>query len=267
MTRFRSYPRRAYVKLMRGWLRRNVKLLAGFAGVAVALLAIETVVILVVLPDTSFRTWLLGATQATIVAIGLYLVHSTFLVREREAIWQLRGAWGEEATRDELRRAKRKRVVWGWIDSIEFQAGDLDHLVLPRKGGFVVIDSKWRSDGADAIEMAASARRARLRAEGLTRTLLKSERGSHRAKGNTVSVIPLVVIWGPAQHQVPDGCHVEGVDFIRGRALVSWLEAVRGSEVDRAAAKEALALLRQFRGRASEGKPSIPTSGRSAAQA
>ena len=266
MTRFRSYPRRAYIKLMRGWLRRNVKLLAGFAGGATALLAIETVVILVVLPDTSFRTWLLGATQSTIVAISLYLVHSTFLVREREAIWQLRGAWGEEATRDELRRAKRKRVVWGWIDSIELQAGDLDHLVLPRKGGFVVIDSKWRSDGADAIEMAASARRARLRAEGLTRTLLKSERGSHRAKGNTVSVRPLVVIWGPAQHHVPDECHLEGVDFIGGRALIPWLEALRGGEVDRAAAKDALALLKQFRRRAFEGKPS-PTSGRSAAQA
>jgi hypothetical protein len=79
-------------------------------------------------------------------------------------------------------------VVWGWIDSIELQAGDLDHLVLPRKGGFVVIDSKWCSDGANAIEMAASARRARLRAEGLARTLLKSEMGSHRANGNTVSV-------------------------------------------------------------------------------
>jgi hypothetical protein len=114
--------------------------------------------------------------------------------------------------------------------------------------------------------MAASARRAWLRAEGLARTLLKSERGSHRAKGNTVSV-DLWSSWGPAQGQVPEACHVEGVDFIRGRALVSWLEALRGIEGDRAAAKEALALLRQFRETASEAKPSIPTSGRSPAQA
>jgi hypothetical protein len=66
---------------------------------------------------------------------------------------------------------------------------------------------------------------------------------------------------------VPEACHVEGVDCIRGRALVSWLEALRGIEVDRAAAKEALAVLRQFRETASEAKPSIPTSERSAAQA
>ena len=267
MAKFQPYPRREYRSLFDAWARRNVKLLAGITGGVAALLAIETAVILVVVPDTSFRTWLLGATQATIVAIGLYLVHSTFLIREREAIWQLRGAWGEEATRDELRRAKRKRVVWGWIDSIELQAGDLDHLVLPRKGGFVVIDSKWRSRGTDAVEMAASARRARLRAEGLTRTLLKSERGSHRAKGNTVLVTPLVVIWGPAQHRVPDRCHVEGVDFIGGRALVSWLQAIPGDEVDKAAAKEALALLKDFRGRASEAKSAVPGSRRSAAQA
>jgi hypothetical protein len=66
---------------------------------------------------------------------------------------------------------------------------------------------------------------------------------------------------------VPEACHVEGVDCIRGRALVSRLEALIDSEVDRTAAKEALALLRQFRETASEAKPSIPTSERSAAQA
>lgn len=267
MANFQPYPRKAYRSLFDAWARRNVKLLAGIAGGVAALLTIETAVILVVLPDTSFRSWLLGATHAAIVAIGLYLIHTTFLLREREAIWQLRGAWGEEATREELRRAKRKRVVWGWIDSIEFRAGDLDHLVLLRKGGFVVIDSKWRSSGTDAVEMAASARRAGLRAEGLTRTLLKSERGSHRAKGNNVLVTPLVVIWGPAQHQVPDGCHVEGVDFIGGRELVSWLAARSGEEVDRAAAKESLALLQRFHGRAAKGKQSVSTSRRSAAQA
>ncbi len=267
MAKFRPYPRKAYRGLFDGWARRNVKLLAGFAGGVAALLAIETAVILVVLPDTSSRSWLLGATQAAIVAIGLYLVHTTFLVREREAIWQLRGAWGEEATRDELRRAKRKGVVWGWIDSIELQAGDLDHLVLPRRGGFVVVDSKWRGDGADPVEMASSAGRARLRAEALTRTLLKSERASHRANVNSVGVKPLVVIWGPAQHQVPDAFQVDGVDFIGGRALVTWLGALPGDEVDKRAAKDALARLKHFRRRASDAKATGARGRRSAAQA
>jgi hypothetical protein len=217
------------------------------------------------MPGAGVRWWLLGVVQAAIIAIALHLIHNTFLIREREAIWQLRGAWGEEATRDELRRAKRKGVVWGWIDSIEFQAGDLDHLVLPRKGGFVVIDSKWHSSGADAVEMATSARRARLRAEGLTRTLLKSEKGTHRAKGNTVLVIPLVVIWGPAQHQVPDAFQVDGVDFIGGRALLTWLGALPGDEVDKRAAKDALARLKQFRRRASDAKATGARGRRSAA--
>jgi hypothetical protein len=264
MAKFRPYPREAYRALLRAWAGRNLKLLMLSATVVAALLVFETAVIVRVMPDIGFRWWLLGVVQAAIIAIALHLMHNAFLIREREAISQLRGAWGEEATRDELRRAKRKRLVWGWIDSVEFQAGDLDHLVLPRKDGFVVIDSKWRSSGTDAVEMATSARRARLRAEGLTRTLLKSQRGSHRAKGNTVSVRPLVVIWGPAQHRVPDGCHVEGVDFIAGRALIPWLQALPGDEVDKAAAKKALALLKEFRGRASEAKSAVPRSRRSA---
>jgi len=158
-------------------------------------------------------------------------------------------------------------VVWGWIDSIELQAGDLDHLVLPRKGGLVVIDSTWRRDGADPVEMASSARRARLRAEALTRTLLKSERASHRAKVNSVGVTPLVVIWGPAQHQVPEAFQVDNVDFIGGRALLTWLGALPGDEVDKRAAKDALARVKEFRRRASDAKATGERARRSAAQA
>jgi hypothetical protein len=254
MAKFRPYPREAYRDLFRAWARRNVKLLVLSAAVVAALLAFETTVLVWLMPDTGFTWWLLGVVQAAIIAISLQLIHSTFLIREREAIWQLRGAWGEEATRDELRRAKRKGVVWGWIDSIELQAGDLDHLVLPRKGGFVVIDSKWRSDGTTVGAMTDSARRARLRAEALAQTLLRPERASHRAKVNAVGVRPLVVIWGPAQHQVPDAFQVDGVDFVGGRALIDWLEALQGHDVERAAARDALTRLKQFRSRAVDAK-------------
>lgn len=173
------------------------------------------------MPASSFRWWLLGALQAVVVAVGLHLTNAAFLAHEREAVWQLRGAWGEEATRDELRRAKRKRLIWGWVDSVSLRAGDLDHLVVTRNGGLIAIDSKWRSDGNDAAAMADSAAKARLRAEGIARSLLKSERGTHRAKGHAVTVRPLVVIWGPAQHNMRDGGQIAGIPFVGGRRLIS----------------------------------------------
>jgi hypothetical protein len=134
--------------------------------------------------------------QTAVVGAALHLINTAFLAHEREAIWQLRGAWGEEATRDELRRAKKKRIIWDWVDSINLQFGDLDHLVSTRNCGLIAVDSNWRSDGRDADAMAESAARARLRAEGVARSLLKAERGSHRARGHAVTVRPLVVIGG-----------------------------------------------------------------------
>lgn len=246
MTRFSPYPRRAYNNLFRAWAHRNVKLLGLTAAVILVLLAFETVVILAFVPG-AFRWWILGALQTGVVASALHLLNGAFLAHEREAIWQLRGAWGEEATRDQLRRAKRKRVVWGWVDSIKLQAGDLDHLVLSCHGGFVAIDSKWRSDGTYADEMARSAARARLRAEAVTRTLLKSERGGHRATVHTAAVRSIVVIWGPAQHNLPDGFAVDGIEFVGGQRLLAWLQELSGEHVDKLAAKDALSRLRKFR--------------------
>lgn len=252
MTRFSPYPRHAYRKLFTTWARRNLKLIAFVAAVVLGLIAFETPVILLMLPRNGFSWWLLGALQAIFVAMGLYAIHAAFLTNNREAIWQLRGAWGEEATRDELRRAKRKRLIWGWVDSIGLQAGDLDHIVVTRNGGLVAVDSKWRSNGNDAAAMADSAAKARRRAEGVARSLLRSERGSHRARGHAVTVRPLAVVWGPAQHQVPDNCEINGIPFVGGRRLLSWLENLDGEPVTEGAAKETIKELKQFRARSYE---------------
>lgn len=107
------------------------------------------------------------------------------------------------------------------MDSINLQAGDLDHLVVTRHGGLVAIDSKWRNHASDTTDMARAANKAKMRAEGLAQTLLQSERGArHRAKVNPLRVTPVVVLWGAAHHGVPDGARVEGIEFVSGRRLV-----------------------------------------------
>ena len=220
---------------------------------AVTVFAFITVLLLQTMPPTSFTWWLLGAMQAGVVAAYLFLLYSGFLAFDGEAIWHVRGAWGEDNTRSELQRAKRKRLVWGWVDSVALQHGDIDHLVVTREGGLVAIDSKWRNRIHDTNDMARAAQKVRLRAEGLTRDLLKGDaRGSRRAKINPLRVTSIVVLWGAAQHDVPDGAEIDGIAFVPGRKLLAWLAQLQGQPVNKAAANEVVSNVRRIRHMAEE---------------
>jgi hypothetical protein len=248
MTKYLPYSRRVWRRRFGSWVHSNLRMIVGIIAGVVVLIAAETVVFTVILTPTAFSWWLLGLFQATAVAIYLHMLHATFLAHDREAIWHLRGAWGEDNTRSELQRAKRRRLIWGWVDSIDLQAGDLDHLVVTRRGGLVAIDSKWRNEANDTVDMAQAAHRVRLRAEGLARTLLKAERGArHRGNSNPLRVIPVVVLWGAAQNHVPDGAQIGGIDFVSGRRLLGWLRTLNGEPVDRAAAHDVIERLEGYR--------------------
>jgi hypothetical protein len=205
-------------------------------------------------PAATWKWYVLGLLHAAIAAAFLFLLHSAFLAHDRSAILHVRGAWGEENTRSELARAKRKRLIWGWVDSVTLENGDIDHLVVTRAGGLVAIDSKWRNhtDAADREAMARAAHRVRLRAEGLVQTLLKRERGNHRAKTNPAQVTPLLVLWGAAQHSVPDGAKVDGIDVVGGRRLIAWLKHRDDELIDERAARDVITRLEQFRASAWE---------------
>ena len=198
----------------------------------------------------SLRGYLLGALHVGLVSAALHILNSAFLAHDREAIWHVRGAWGEDNTRNELLRAKRRRLIWGWVDSINLQAGDLDHVVVTRGGGLVAIDSKWRNQvtSGDSVEMAHAALKTKSRAEGLARTLLRSERGArHRARVQPLTVTPVVVLWGAAQRTVPDGAVIEGVRFVAGRQFLPWLRQLDGDPVTKDAAQDALERLKRYR--------------------
>ena len=50
-----------------------------------------------------------------------------FLASDSAAVRDLRGAWGEDLTRDALARARRRKLVWGAVHSIQLEKTDLDH--------------------------------------------------------------------------------------------------------------------------------------------
>jgi hypothetical protein len=247
MPKHHPYSRLEFRRRLGIWLQRNLKLVAGLTIGLFVSIALVVGLLLAAMPTSALTWWLLGALPTALVAAYLHLLYSGFLALDADAIRHVRGAWGEDNTRSELQRAKRKGLVWGWVDSLELMHGDIDHLVVTRRGGLVAVDSKWRSKINDTAEMARAAQRVRLRAEGLTRDFLKgSSRGTRRAKVNPLRVTSVVVLWGAAQHGVPDGAKVDGIEFVAGRKFVAWLAKLDGQAVDKAAAAD---IVRNLEGR------------------
>jgi hypothetical protein len=99
----------------------------------------------------------------------------------------------------------------------------------------------------DPADLARSASKVKLRAEGLARSILRSGRGNHRASGHSVTVLSAVVLWGPAQHDLPPHAESAGIRFVGGTGLVAWLRDLQGQPIDKSAAEDLLRQLERFR--------------------
>lgn len=221
------FPRRMFRSQWRTWLASTWKRLLvvslPFAGTAV----IFTLVL---------RGYLLGLVHGLIVGVFVLSVVLAFFAHTR-SVGQMAGAWGEEFTRGELRRARRKGLIWGTVHGLAVASGDIDHLVVTRRGGLVAIDSKWRNDpdrgtlSRDAELALAAARRASL--------VLRSFKGPTRVR-------PVIAVWGASRRGVPPAAQIKGVDFIDGGQLLVWLKSLPLDPIDRSSARQLLGNLRQF---------------------
>lgn len=241
----RPYSRRVLDQLFQDWSKSNRRVLSAAAAVIIVAVAVLTVVMVVVPDDPGALSWyLLGVSHAALIASLVFAVHYLFIVHSPRAIHHVRGAWGEDNTRSELARAKRKGVIWGWVDSVPLQTGDIDHVVVTRRAGVVAIDSKWRSslNPKDAHDLARAANSARVRTDGIARTVLSSEHGEHRARVRPVQVRSVIALWGANPDELPHG-GVDGVPIVTGREIVPWLRQLRGDPVDEDAAKELIRLV------------------------
>lgn len=131
---------------------------------------------------------------------------------------QLAGAWGEDNTTDELRKAKRRGRIHDWVDSLRVQGGDVDHLVATQSGLFA-IDSKWHSHGIDAQTVSRDSESAKAAARRAQLIL--------RSRGLRHVVHPVVVVWGGDQLKIPNGLQLrDGVTFVSGRHFKKWLSHI-----------------------------------------
>jgi hypothetical protein len=253
--RIASFPRRQLSADIRGYLRRNRGRLLLVAIGYLAIGAVGSVVEFYLLGHGPAFWYTFGAFHAFWLAVLVGMVGLGWLASSQPAILYLRGAFGEDNTTEVLKAARRKSV-WGFVASMAVIGGDIDHLVVTRSGGVLAIDSKWSNEvTVDRLEaMAVAARKAARRAESIMRSehvgTLKRERGArHRAGSASYAVRPVVVIWGAAGHRMPDSARRADVEFVAGPKLAQWLRTLDGELVDKAAARDLLARLADFRDR------------------
>jgi hypothetical protein len=224
-----SFPRQQYRAALRAFLHRNRVLVASTATFSV-------VVCLTI--NWLLSGYALGLVQGVLVSSLATLLLCAFHA-STGSIWQMAGAWGEDNTSDELRKARRQGLIWGFVDGVAIETGDVDHLVVTKEGGVIAVDSKYhaqlRADTVqrDLVSAAASARRARL--------IIMSF-------GRRLDVTPVAVVWGGAQHRLGPAHRSMG-DIIGGRELLPWLRSVRGTRMDKATAREILAELKEHQRR------------------
>lgn len=231
MAKRHSYARRQARQTFRGFVVANRRLIAVFG----VLLAISLVPI--------YRTddsWWQGFLTGIIALAFLGSLALGFAVHT-EGLQQLAGAWGEDNTRTELDKARKRGHIWGAVHNIEFGGfGDIDHVVLA-PGGVLALETKWKFRNLARAWLHKDLRQASA-AAAKTRSVLRS-------KGIDAlhEVTPVVVVWGKGGHEIADGGEVvDGVHLIYGGELADWIARWGTGQLAQDNAEPVLAKLETF---------------------
>jgi hypothetical protein len=182
--------------------------------------------------------YLLGFVQGVASAALIAMVLIVFMA-VTGSIHQLSGAWGEDNTRDILRWAKRRGLIYGWVDNLEVEGGDVDHLVAT-SSGWIALDSKWHSVSLDGPVITRDAERT-IKAARRAVLILRSLKYQ-------APVRPVAVLWGGSRDDIPELRRVaSGVEFVSGSYLKRWLRELPSGELGRELADEILHDLLAFR--------------------
>jgi hypothetical protein len=126
------------------------------------------------------------------------------------------GHQGEMSTRDVLRRAQRKGTIFGWVDNVELDRADIDHVVVA-PCGVLAIETKYSKAKVRPRDVEAWTAQAAGRARKTSSVMLSS--GIKRRE----SVRPLLVVWGAAPGLEEAFGGEMGEHIVRGDDLGQWL--------------------------------------------
>jgi len=139
----------------------------------------------------------------------------TVMLRTGGITPQLSGIAAEQWTADSLRPLRRS----GWIlvNHVMLEYVDVDHVLLG-PGGFFAIETKYRSDLAEATpHIGSMIAQSRKSAAGV----------ASRLRTHPSSVRALVVAWGPgANTELPEVVERDGVTLLSGSQLRHFLDAL-----------------------------------------
>ncbi len=206
-----SYARRLLRANLRSFLRANA---LGTIAVA-AILAISPVSAFFLSPPFTQ-----GVTVGLMAVLFPGIVFFAFVIHTG-GLHQVVGAFGEDNTHDELKKATKRGHIWGHIRNVELDHTDIDHIVIG-PGRIFAIETKWHMRNADAGSLARDTFQAQ-RSARKAQSILRSKGIDHPH-----DVVPLVIVWGAGRFDVPEGgAVVDGVQVLRGTELADWLSGWR----------------------------------------
>lgn len=230
----RAYARQQLRRDFRIFLRTNARIVLALAAGAAALTAFEALI---------FRGVALGFIAGVIVTLLASALGVTFLMHG-SGFYRLAGAWAEEFTRDELKKALRRGDVWSVVNGVRVGGQDVDHLVLAPRGIFAM-DSKWHF---------------RYDVDYLQVDVEKAERAASKARSILISlkqrreVTPIVVVAGPGRIPLVEApVQLNGVEVIALDSLAAWLQERSTGRLSQDDAEQLAAKLISFRSAHAEG--------------
>jgi hypothetical protein len=157
-------------------------------------------------------------------------------------VFLLAGIWGEKFADEELRKARKRGLVYGHLNNIEIGGFDIDHLAVA-PGGVLAFETKAHMVQLDD---------ARLRGD-ISQAVAAARKASLVLRSRHVKiphdVTPVLLLWGRRNTSAlpTHGVLIDGVRVLAVADLSNWLKDHQTGEVSRAEAGQILARLTAFR--------------------
>lgn len=149
------------------------------------------------------------------------------------------GDLGESLTREELEKAKKAGLIFDWVDNIELNKQDIDHLVVSPTG-VIAVETKFKARQVTAHDLLANINQSVRSARKAQSVLLSKDVAKPQ------EVRSLVVVWGKAPGFEEAITAEMAGRVIRGPALLDWLAALQGIGIDKTDGLQLVSSLEAF---------------------